>query len=116
MIKQNDPRISAYLLGELDPAEVEVFEQALRSSPMLAKNVEQVRQTIELLKLAFPEKKEQISGPVRRQSSPCPDAGRNSALKILRKNFLKKTFSDLQSVWNALYCSQVLTNGGAVWT
>ena len=34
MIKLNDPRITAYLLGELDPAEVEVIEQALRSSPM----------------------------------------------------------------------------------
>ena len=55
MIKLNDPRITAYLLGELDPAEVEVIEQALRSSPMLAKNVEQMRQTIELLKLALPE-------------------------------------------------------------
>ena len=57
MIKQNDPRITAYLLGELDPAEVEVFEQAMRSSPMLAKNVEKTRQTIELLKMVFPEKK-----------------------------------------------------------
>ena len=55
MIKLNDPRITAYLLGELDPAEVEVIEQALRSSPTLAKNVEQMRQTIELLKLALPE-------------------------------------------------------------
>ena len=56
MIKLNDQRITDYLLGELDPAEVEVFEQAMRSSPMLAKNVEQTRQMIELLKLAFPEK------------------------------------------------------------
>lgn len=55
MIKLNDPRITAYLLGELDPSEVEVIEQALRSSPTLAKNVEQMRQTIELLKLALPE-------------------------------------------------------------
>ena len=55
MIKLNDPRITAYLLGELAPAEVEVIEQALRSSPALAKNVEQMRQTIELLKLALPE-------------------------------------------------------------
>lgn len=55
MIKLNDPRITAYLLGELDPDEVEIIEQALRSSPTLAKNVEQMRQTIELLKLALPE-------------------------------------------------------------
>ena len=55
MIKLNDPRITAYLLGELDPAQVEVIEQALRSSPTLAKNVEQMRQTIELLKIALPE-------------------------------------------------------------
>ncbi len=69
MIKLNDPRITAYLLGELDPAEVEVIEQALRSSPTLAKNVEQMRQTIELLKLALPEESLNYSSPTSEQTS-----------------------------------------------
>ena len=69
MIKLNDPRITAYLLGELDPAEVEVIEQALRSSPTLAKNVEQMRQTIELLKLALPEESLNYASPTSEQTS-----------------------------------------------
>ena len=69
MIKLNDPRITAYLLGELDPAEVEVIEQALRSSPTLAKNVEQMRQTIELLKLALPEESLSYASPASEQTS-----------------------------------------------
>ena len=74
MIKLNDPRITAYLLGELDPAEVEVIEQALRSSPTLAKNVEQMRQTIELLKLALPEENLNDSfGDVNQESRDNPD-------------------------------------------
>ena len=69
MIKLNDPRITAYLLGELDPAEVEIIEQALRSSPTLAKNVEQMRQTIELLKLALPEESLNYASPISEQTS-----------------------------------------------
>lgn len=69
MIKLNDPRITAYLLGELDPDEVEVIEQALRSSPTLAKNVEQMRQTIELLKLALPEESLDFSSQTSEQKS-----------------------------------------------
>lgn len=88
MIKQNDPRITAYLLGELDPAEVEIFEQALRSSPMLAKNVEQTRQTIELLKLAFPEESLNCS----LQSSKQPSNG-------VPKDDLKKSASQTGNKW-----------------
>ena len=69
MIKLNDPRITAYLLGELDPEEVEIIEQALRSSPTLAKNVEQMRQTIELLKLALPEENLDFASPTSEQTS-----------------------------------------------
>ena len=69
MIKLNDPRITAYLLGELDPEEVEIIEQALRSSPTLAKNVEQMRQTIELLKLALPEENLDFAPQTSEQTS-----------------------------------------------
>lgn len=75
MIKQNDPRITAYLLGELDPAEVEVFEQAIHSSPTLAKNVEKIRQTIELLKLAFPEERLNCSSQPSKQPSDSVSKG-----------------------------------------
>ncbi|MBR5709169.1 MAG: von Willebrand factor type A domain-containing protein [Thermoguttaceae bacterium] len=69
MIKLNDPRITAYLLGELAPEEVEIIEQALRSSPTLAKNVEQMRQTIELLKLALPEDNLDFASQTSEQTS-----------------------------------------------
>lgn len=88
MIKQNDPRITAYLFGELDPAEVEVIEQALQSSPTLAKNAEQIRQTIELLKLAFPEESLKCS----LQSSEQPSNG-------VPKDDLKKSASQTGNKW-----------------
>ena len=96
MIKQNDPRITAYLLGELDPAEVEVFEQALRSSPMLAKNVEKIRQTIELLKLAFPEESLNCSSQPSKQPS-------DSVSKDDSKKSVPKTGNKwLTFIWQAV--------------
>jgi Ca-activated chloride channel family protein len=41
----NDPRLTAYVLGELDPAESELIERLLKESEEGRKSVDQIRQT-----------------------------------------------------------------------
>ncbi|MBR0237161.1 MAG: von Willebrand factor type A domain-containing protein [Thermoguttaceae bacterium] len=96
MIKLNDPRITAYLLGELDPAEVEIIEQALRSSPTLAKNVEQMRQTIELLKLALPE--ESLNCSSQKTEQPLEGVSKDDS----KKSVLKTDNKWLTFIWQAV--------------
>ena len=49
MINNDDPRLTSFVLGELDPAEYELIEQAVLASPELAQAVEGIRQLTESL-------------------------------------------------------------------
>ena len=53
MINQNDPRLTAYLLGELDEAGHEEIQSALAQSPELRKHVDALRETIESVQNAL---------------------------------------------------------------
>ncbi len=48
-IQPNDPRLTAYVLGELDKDHASEIEAALRESPELEKEVEEIRQASQLL-------------------------------------------------------------------
>ena len=52
-IDVNDPRLTDYVLGELDASEVVEIEQAIAKSPELTVAVEEIRQTTELLGAAY---------------------------------------------------------------
>src|SRR6185503_428763 len=45
MLNENDPRITAYALGELDAAEAAAVEAALRDQPALVRTIEDIRAT-----------------------------------------------------------------------
>ena len=45
----NDPKLTAYVLGELDDADRAAVEKALGSSPELRRAVEEIRRTADLL-------------------------------------------------------------------
>ncbi len=53
MINNDDPRLTSFVLGELDPAEHELIEQAVLASPELAQAVEGIRQLTEMLDVAY---------------------------------------------------------------
>lgn len=53
MIDKNDPRLTAYLLDELEPQEVAAVEAAIAASPELQEHVEGLRGTIGVLHRAF---------------------------------------------------------------
>jgi tetratricopeptide (TPR) repeat protein len=53
MINNDDPRLTSFVLGELDPAEYELIEQAVLASPELAQAVEGIRQLTESLDAAY---------------------------------------------------------------
>ena len=53
MINNDDPRLTSFVLGELDAAEHELIEQAVFASPELAKAVEGIRQLTEVLDSAY---------------------------------------------------------------
>ena len=50
---QDDPRVTAYVLGELSADEAREFEQAMQQSPHLATAVSDFRSTIQSLEIAF---------------------------------------------------------------
>ena len=69
MIDNNDPRLTAYVLGELAPADVAQIEAALKSSPKLRAVVADIRQATESISNVFlaeptlqltPEQKSQL--------------------------------------------------------
>ena len=49
----DDPRVTAYVLGELSADEVQQFEQAMQQSPELTTAVSEFRSTIQSLESAF---------------------------------------------------------------
>lgn len=49
MIDQNDPRLTAYLLGELDAEQTAEIESAINQSDELQRHVSELRSTIEIL-------------------------------------------------------------------
>ena len=53
MIDQNDPRLTAYVLGELSHAEMIEIDQAIFLSPELADVVEEIRSTVGMLDEAY---------------------------------------------------------------
>ena len=53
MIDNNDPRLTAYALGELAPADVVEIEAALKSSPKLRAVVADIRQATETISKVF---------------------------------------------------------------
>lgn len=53
MINNDDPRLTSFVLGELDPAEHKLIEQAVLASPELAEAVEGIRQLTEVLDAAY---------------------------------------------------------------
>lgn len=53
MINNDDPRLTSYVLGELDSAEHELIEQAVLASPELAEAVEGIRQLTKVLDAAY---------------------------------------------------------------
>ena len=53
MIDNNDPRLTAYALGELAPAEVAEIEAAVKSSPELQAVVDDIRQASETISNVF---------------------------------------------------------------
>lgn len=53
MIDKNDPRLTAFVLGELDTSEQQEIEQAVNSSPELREVVKEIAATVELLKQGF---------------------------------------------------------------
>ena len=53
MIDQNDPRLTAYVLGELSSAEMTEIEQAIQDSPQLAAAVEEIQGVVGLLGDAY---------------------------------------------------------------
>ena len=60
MINNDDPRLTSFVLGELDSAEHELIEQAVLASPELAQAVEGIRQLTEMLDVAY-----QLEEPLR---------------------------------------------------
>lgn len=60
MMNNDDPRLTSFVLGELDPAEHEVIEQAVLASPELAQAVEGIRQLTDVLDSAY-----QLEAPLR---------------------------------------------------
>ena len=53
MIDKNDPRLTAYVLGELDSAETETVRIAIQQSPDLQSAVDEIRQTVAGVSQAF---------------------------------------------------------------
>lgn len=49
MIKKDDPRLTAFVLGELDASETKQIQAAIESSPELEKAVVEIRATVEML-------------------------------------------------------------------
>src|SRR6516165_2102253 len=45
----NDPRLTAYVLGELDPADCAAIEAMLKESPQGCQEIAEIRQTVEWL-------------------------------------------------------------------
>lgn len=54
-IDSEDPRITAYALGELDPSEVDDFEKILQDCPEAKSEVDAIRDTITTIKEEFDE-------------------------------------------------------------
>ena len=78
MIDNTDPRLTAYVLGELAPAEVAQIEAALKSSPELQTVVADIRQASETISNVFlaepplqltPEQKSQLLSEAKSASN-----------------------------------------------
>ncbi|MDB4720577.1 von Willebrand factor type A domain-containing protein [Verrucomicrobiales bacterium] len=54
-IDSEDPRLTAYVLGELDPSEVDDFEKILQDCPEAKSEVDAIRDTITTIKEEFDE-------------------------------------------------------------
>ena len=54
-IDSEDPRLTAYALGELDPSEVDDFEKVLQDCPEAKSEVEAIRDAITTIKEEFDE-------------------------------------------------------------
>ena len=52
-IKKDDPRLTAFVLGELDQADTEQIQNAISDSPELAAAVEEIRMAVDLLGTAY---------------------------------------------------------------
>lgn len=53
MISHEDPRLTAYVLGELDPADIQELQQAIEQSPELQTIVAEIQQTVAQLETSF---------------------------------------------------------------
>ena len=53
MIDKNDPKLTAYAMGELSADEAREVEQSMANSPELATAVDEIRATILSLESAF---------------------------------------------------------------
>ena len=54
-IDSEDPRLTAYALGELDPGEADDFEKVLQDCPEAKSEVEAIRDAITTIKEDFDE-------------------------------------------------------------
>jgi hypothetical protein len=87
MIDQNDPRLTAYALGELSSAEQAEIEQAIENSPELAATVEEIRAVVGMLgegyaaeeKLALTDKPKALGAA---EPSASPSSGRWRSIVI----------------------------------
>ena len=53
MINKDDPRLTAYVLGELNVEERAIVENAIQQSPDLAQCVDEIRECVDLLGREF---------------------------------------------------------------
>ncbi|MGF1484608.1 MAG: anti-sigma factor family protein [Opitutales bacterium] len=81
-IQPDDPRLTAYALGELDdPAEVQAIEAALQSDPQLQSAVDAIRSTAQALETAFAAETQPAMTPAEKAvlSQPQADAAAAAA-------------------------------------
>ena len=77
MIDKNDPRLTAYVMGELDESELHEVTEAIEASHELKAEVEELRETIGLLDVAYKSEAKVCLGDEQRAvlNDACAAAG-----------------------------------------
>ncbi len=84
----NDPRLTAYALGELSPDETREFEMELQKDPKAQKEVEEIKQTAALMKGELSKEETMNLGPDKVAQLESETIEKKSWLDIIRSKYM----------------------------
>jgi anti-sigma factor RsiW len=84
----NDPRLTAYALGELSPEQTREFEMELQKDPKAQKEVEEIQQTAALMKAELSKEETMNLDPEKLSALENHTIEKKSWLDILRSKYM----------------------------